>query len=153
MRRADAVTALVFMALGGAALYQTTLFDQTLITDNYLGATFFPRMVAVVMVAMAISLLWGSRKALTEEEDGEPMFGPGILRPMVGAVVVGAYSWALEPLGFIISTVILNVAILLTFGVKKIPLLLILPTAATLIIYWVFYKLLTVPLPEGIFFL
>ena len=153
MRRADAVTALVFMALGGAALYQTTVFDQTLITDNYLGATFFPRMVAVVMVAMAISLLWGSRKALTEEEDGEPMFGPGILRPMVGAVVVGAYSWALEPLGFIISTVILNVAILLTFGVKKIPLLLILPTAATLIIYWVFYKLLTVPLPEGIFFL
>ncbi|MCF4151572.1 tripartite tricarboxylate transporter TctB family protein [Dethiosulfovibrio sp. F2B] len=152
MKRADAVTALIFMALGGAALYQTTLFDQTLITDNYLGATFFPRMVAIAMIAMAISLLWGSRKAKAEG-DGEPMFGPGILRPLAGAVIVGAYSWALGPLGFIISTVILNLAILLTFGVKKIPLLLMLPIGATLIIYWVFYKLLTVPLPEGIFFL
>nr|WP_321500504.1 tripartite tricarboxylate transporter TctB family protein [uncultured Dethiosulfovibrio sp.] len=150
MKKNDAIGALAFLALGATALIQTTRFDQTLITDNYLGATFFPRMVSLGMIAIALVVLVGAIKGKDEVKAGSPK---GAYRTTAGAIAIALYAWGLEPLGFIISTAALNLVILVLFGVKKPSLLLVLPISVTFTIYWVFYKLLMVPLPEGIFFL
>ncbi len=139
------------MALGATAFFHTTKFDQTLITDNYLGATFFPRIVALVMVAISALVVAGGLKG--NEETAEKTPRKGLIRTFAGIAAIASYAVAIEPLGFIISTMIFNLIILALFGVRRPMTLIVLPPAVSLIIYWVFYKLLMVPLPEGIFFL
>lgn len=149
MKKNDAIGALAFLALGTTALIQTTRFNQTLITDNYLGASFFPRIVSIGMIVISLIVLAGSMRG-KDNGDRRPYGG---MRTLGGIIAIALYARALEPAGFIVSTVALNLAILALFGVRKPSLLLILPPSVTFTVYWVFYKLLMVPLPEGIFFL
>lgn len=151
MKRNDTIAGAVFIALGTTAFFNTTTFDQTLITDNYLGATFFPRIVALAMIAISASVFVGGLKADGDVE-GKPSIR-GLIRTVVGIAVIALYAIAIEPIGFIISTILLNLTILVLFGVRRLLTLTVLPIAVSLAIYWVFYKLLMVPLPEGIFFL
>ncbi len=151
MKGSETVAAIAFIALGSAAIALTMGFDQTLITDNYLGASFFPRIVASSMIILGLIVLAGALKS-KKAPKGTPITGAGIVRSMAGIASVAVYAKALEPLGFIISTAALNLAILTIFGVKKPLTLILLPIVATLSVYWIFCKILMVPLPEGIFF-
>ncbi len=151
MKRNDTIAGAIFMALGATAFFHTTKFDQTLITDNYLGATFFPRIVALVMVAISALVVIGGLRG--NEETAGKASRKGLIRTFAGIATIAAYAVAIEPLGFIISTILFNLIILVLFGVRRPLTLMILPPSVSLIIYWVFYKLLMVPLPEGIFFL
>lgn len=151
MKRNDTIAGAVFMALGATAFFHTTKFDQTLITDNYLGATFFPRIVALVMIAIsALVLIRGLRSG---DDTVEKASTRGLIRTFAGIATIAIYAIAIEPIGFIISTMLFNLIILALFGVRRLLTLIVLPPTVSLTIYWVFYKLLMVPLPEGIFFL
>ena len=151
MKRNDTIAGAVFMALGATAFFHTTKFDQTLITDNYLGATFFPRIVALVMIAISALVVAGGLRG--NEETAGKASRKGLIRTFAGIAAIASYALVIEPLGFIISTMLFNLIILALFGVRKPLTLMVLPPSVSLIIYWVFYKLLMVPLPEGIFFL
>lgn len=154
MRKANLIVASVFILLGTFVIAQTYQFQQTLITDNFLGATFFPRFVAYAMIALAVLLLVQTLRHPARE--GEPrlreLFDSRIKVPLTALVVITAYVALMKPLGFIISTVLLNAAIFWLFRARSLLYLGIVPVAITLAVYQVFYKLLVVPLPEGLFY-
>ena len=63
-----------------------------------------------------------------------------------------AYALVLEPLGFIIATFALCVLLMYATGNRTLVSLLIFPAVLSVSVYAVFYKLLIVPLPEGLFY-
>lgn len=154
MKKANLIVATVFILLGVFIIAQTFTFQQTLITDNFLGATFFPRFVASAMIGLALLLLIQTLRHSPSEGEhrlGE-LFDARIRVPLTALAMIIVYVALLRPLGFIIDTILLNMAIFWLFRARSFLYLGIVPVAITLAVYQVFYKLLVVPLPEGLFY-
>jgi hypothetical protein len=154
MRKANLIVAFIFSLLGAFIIARTYSFQQTLITDNFLGATFFPRFVAYTMIGLAVLLFIQTlRHPPQKGETGlSELFDSRIRVPMAALVIISIYVAVLKPLGFIISTILLNVAIFWLFRARTLLYLTVIPLTITLTVYLVFYKLLVVPLPEGLFY-
>lgn len=154
MRKANLIVASVFCLLGAFIIAQTYRFQQTLITDNFLGATFFPRFVAYTMIGLAILLFVQTLRHLPQkgEKTLSQLFDSRIRVPMTALAIIAIYVASLKTLGFIISTILLNMAMFWLFRARNVVYLTVVPVAITLTVYLVFYKFLVVPLPEGLFY-
>ncbi len=154
MKTVNYLISVVFLLLSAFVLYQIAGFQQTLISDDYVGAAFFPEILVWGTVALALLLAWlnyGNKFP----EDGRTLsdlFPREVRMPLIGLVVLCAYVLLLEPLGFILATIALNIVLLFLFGVRGLPTLSVFPVTISLLVYIVFCKILVVPLPEGLFY-
>lgn len=151
MKRVNLITSIIFIFIGAAIYWESSQFKQTMIKDKFSGPGFFPKLVAIMMIAAALILLFDS--ILKKEETTEKVFDKSIKLAIIGMVIILLYIISLDTLGFIIATVLLNYAFLFFFRVKEKIILLLQPAVTSFLIYWVFAKLLMVPLPEGLFFI
>jgi hypothetical protein len=87
----------------------------------------------------------------TSDNVGEALFKKSEM-PFYTILLLCGYLSFLESAGFLISTVGLNFLLILLFKVRRIPVLIAFPVCMTVAIYWIFAKLLLVPLPEGLFY-
>jgi hypothetical protein len=143
-----------FLLLGAFVLYSAANFEQTLIQDDYVGAAFFPEILAWITMGLALFLGWLTARGKFDD-DGRTLSGlfPREIRvALVGLVIIIVYVLGLEYLGFILATAALNFLLLLLFGVRSPLSLALFPAAISLTVYGIFYKLLVVPLPEGLFY-
>lgn len=154
MKKANYCIAAAFLLLGAFVLYSAANFQQTLIQDDYVGAAFFPELLAWMTMGLAFFLGWLNFRGRFDD-DGRTLsdlFPRQILIALAGLAAIIAYVLFLDYLGFILATAALNFALLLLFGVRNILSLAVFPAAISLAVYGVFYKLLVVPLPEGLFY-
>lgn len=151
MKRVNLITSIIFLAMGAAIYWESSQFKQTMLKDKFSGPGFFPKLVAVLMIATALFLIINS--LLEKEESKEKIFDSSIKLALIGMAIILVYIASLNSLGFIIATILLNYAFLFLFRVKGKLVLLLQPALTSLIIYWIFAKLLFVPLPEGLFFI
>ena len=154
MKKANYGIVLVFLLLSAFVIYQANTFEQTLIQDDYVGASFFPELLAWMTAGLALFLGWLNFRGKMDD-DGRTLadlFPRRMLLAVVGLGLVVAYALLLESLGFILATIALNAALLPLFGVRSSLALALFPVIVSLSVYVVFYKTLIVPLPEGLFY-
>lgn len=152
MKRINVGVAAVCVALAAYALFEASTFRHTVVGNDPTGPAFFPRLMAAALILLSAILLGQTfigPPAAPEPADAEKK---RLLPPVAGMAVLFGYALVLEPLGFIVATAILAVAFLLLCGVRKWYVLALYPAAVSLIVYYVFRKLLIVFLPEGIFY-
>ena len=149
MKKTDTITGTIFFILGILILISTYNFKQTLIMDNYLGASFFPRIVSVVLIFLSIVLTLSGWKNKTGEQDGPSVFTKEkLIRPfiVIGELVI--YILLLNISGFCITSVLLFWSILLTSKVNKRSYYIIAPVFIG-IVYAIFRYIFLVQLPVG----
>ena len=154
MKKANYFIAVVFILLSAFVFLQISGFQQTLIADDYVGAAFFPELLAWGTIALAVLLarLNYADKVQEDSRSLSDLFPKEIRTVLEGLAILCVYVLLLEPLGFILATIALNIALLLLFRVRSLVTLAVFPVSISVLVYLVFCKALVVPLPEGLFY-
>lgn len=109
-----------------------------------LSPGFFPTFVLVVLGLCGVVLF---AKSVTVEKDKTfiPVFAWKKLLPVI--VMLAVYMFAMEYIGFIISTLIFMVVTMLFYGERRKKYLALVPIATTAFIFLVFTEIFNIPLP------
>ena len=142
-----------FCFLGIGIAYVIGSLDLPMGTSDRPGAGLYPFLVGILSVTISLLLFIGSLRQKETPEEAEEEFPRG--RDLRRVVSVGLtlvfFALLLKPVGFGICSALLMGTILRLLGLrdwKKIILISILSAALS---YYLFARLLYVPLPKGIF--
>jgi len=139
-RKSNLVGAAVFLLLGLVTFAQTSGLDESADGSDP-GAAGYPRLIAAIMIVLAVML------ALQHDNGEPPPRGRDALRVASTVGMLILYTLALEPLGYIPSTVLLLVGTMMLMGIRSILLLVVVPVGLALANFYVFYVAFGVPLP------
>ena len=138
------------LCLGLAVVLLTRTFPP--MPGQSIGPALFPSLAGAGLIAFGAWMVVADRAA----SGGWLRFDDWVRRPrMVAnfALVIGAlvvYALVLPAVGFFASSAVFLVALMMTFGAPRRQALL-LAVVVTVAIHYVFYSLLRVPLPWGLF--
>ena len=105
------------------------------------GVGFFPRMLAVLIGALALV-------PLLKPEEWDPLPRGVVAWHVVGtALLLFGYALVLDTLGFVLTTVVFVLAELLLLGARSPLTLIAMPLAVSLGLFYLFRSVLDVPLP------
>lgn len=150
MKKTDTIVGFIFLIIGIAIFITSFGFQQTLITDNYLGAAFFPRIIALCLSLVSVMLIVSSRKSKEKAEAEEQIFAlEKMFRPLLVIAGLFLYMLIIKFAGFCISSTLLFWSILAVSQVKK-PLFYLIAPLFIGVVYFVFRYLFLVQLPTGI---
>ena len=150
MKVNDAIFGLVLLALGVAVLFGVQGFPK--IPGQPVGPALFPGLIAVGLCVCGAILLvqgWLARATSPWLEWEDWVRSPRhalALAVLLGSIIF--YIVAAEKLGFLLTSVLILVAMLSVLRVSPGRAVLV-AVIATLVIHFAFYKLLRVPLPWG----
>jgi len=140
--RGDRLAALVLLAVAGIYWLEARRFVTGFIADP-IGPRAFPNVLGTVLAVSSVSLLIG--------HGGEERAWPtGRFWRRWGLVTAGLllYAAVLTTLGFIVATVLLSTLVAMVFGARP-GRAVAFALVASIPIYFVFTRLLAVPLPVG----
>jgi putative tricarboxylic transport membrane protein len=140
----DATVAAAALAFGAAALYEASKLPFGTVHNP--GQGFFPWWTGAVIVLLALILLFQavrSRSSAAREHSGR------IVKVAALLVVLGAYTFLLEPLGYMLSTFLLVLFMLRATDPQRWAVALGMAAITAVGSYVVFAMWLSVPLPRG----
>lgn len=151
MKINDAIFGLVLAILGALVLFTVQSFPK--IPGQQVGPALFPGLIAAGIFICGVALMvrgWRQRQAAPWVMAGDWVRSPRHVAAFVLLVAsVLFYIVAAEKLGFLLTATLILTAM---FHVLRVPLgkSLLIAVIASLVIHFMFYKLLRVPLPWGI---
>jgi len=107
---------------------------------------FFPFVAGVILVVLCVILLL---RAFSGRGEGADPFGE-LWRPAILAIGLFTYSLLLDSMGYIIATIILSLVVLRVLDTKTWLKLVAISLILSIGTYFLFDRLLDVPLPRGI---
>ena len=119
------------------------MFGQSL---NALDPTLFPRIVAVGMFVSAIWFLAESFQ-LRERNGFRDLDREAYVNVGVSVVAFALYALLMEPLGFVLSSILLVGGLSFFYGVRSILLIALVSVGVPVAVYFVFTRMLQVFLP------
>jgi putative tricarboxylic transport membrane protein len=139
---------LIGFALGGFVIWSGLKLKLGTIHDP--GSGFLLFYTGILMCAFAAAIIVA---AVTE---GGPTFGSrwentSWTRPLLVIVCLTAFSFALEPLGFLLSAIPLMVLLLRVIDPVRWSLTIPIAVLVPLGIWWIIKRLLAIQLPSGMF--
>lgn len=138
----DRVAAGLLLAFAVGIFAYTFTFPAP-VQDLDPGVTAFPRMISVLIGALALVLLMRPR-------EGEALpRGRAALRVIATVLLLCVYAVVLDSLGFVITTVSFLLAELVLIGVRRPAFLVLVPLGVGLGLYYLFRVFLEVPLPAS----
>lgn len=151
-RKQTGLTGTLLIAATGLALavlfYYISLYFPAPRKGTFVGAATVPQFWAVFMSAMAVLILWNNIR--TVPEGGKPA---GRVRLVVMTIAITAVYTVLMPLaGFFPATLFLLAGGMLVLGYRKYLVMVTAIVIVMLFMYFIFSRLLMVPLPAGILF-
>ena len=148
----NGVAALLFAAFGIVLFFITpyqvekpvVVFGQSL---NALDPTLFPRLVALGIFGLGV---WYFVKSFSLQERNRfrDLDRDGWINVAVSLVAFTLYALLMEPLGFILSSVLLVGGLSIFYGVRAPLLIAVVSIGIPVAIYFVFTRMLQVFLPE-----
>jgi putative tricarboxylic transport membrane protein len=157
-RTKNLICSIGFIILGIFLYIQASEIKVIMTKD--LGSGFFPKVVAVAMIATAIlelvlTLFKGQKdvkKETTEAENNEDKDKKGFILTIIAMVV---YAAIFNELGFILSTILYlfaQITILSTDKNRKLPLFAVISVVTAVAVYGIFVHLIGMPLPSGLLY-
>lgn len=143
MRRADLVIGLALLALAGVYYEQSLGIVRGFASDR-LGPAFFPRLLALVLAVLAVTLIVRAGSGRSDPAPLPPVRA-GLFLTMLGLLV--AYALLMPRVGFIVATPVLLGAVIWLLGLRAWPALTGTALGITLVLYLVFARALHVLLP------
>jgi len=147
MRVNDALIGAVLLALSLAVLWHVRTFPP--VPGQPYGSALFPTLAAAGLGVTAVLLIVQGLRSKTPLRQASAAERAGRIAAAVTIAALGFYLLLSEWLGFILSAVLMLVAMLWAYGVRR-KLILPLALVATVVIHTLFFKLLKVPLPWGL---
>lgn len=151
MKINDVFSGLLIGAFGAGIYAHANTFPP--LAGQNVGPNMFPQLIAAGLMICAVILVFQGVKTLKTEAwitlpdwFGQGRIAFGFLLIPIALVFYVAVS---ETLGFLPTAVILLLALFLTFNVR-VRTALIVAIVGSLVIHFLFYKLLKVPLPWGL---
>ena len=144
MSKRDIGVAALTLIFGAAAAYESAKLPFG--TVHSPGQGFFPWWVSAVIFLLALLLLFQaltSRSSVTREGSGR------IAKVTLLLVILGAYTFLLEPLGYPLSTFLLVLFMLRAIDTQRWAVALGMAAITSLGSYVVFAIWLSIPLPRG----
>nr|WP_314531876.1 tripartite tricarboxylate transporter TctB family protein [uncultured Fusobacterium sp.] len=141
---------LVFLNLISIFLFFITFTFETLEMDKYsLGATFFPRLICIILFILSLILLIFS---IIKKENKNKKIGSTKIKYTVSTILFFfIYVFLLDKLGYLVSTIVFMISLLFLLKSKSILINIIFSVLFSGVIYFMFSKGFNVSLPEGIF--
>lgn len=131
-------------------IFLGTLFAQVpAIPDISRG---YPLGLLIVATVMTLFLLVRSVLRLKTDEEVESKIAEQAKVIFPYCLMIIAYIWLLNKLGYIISTVLFMIASLVFLKLKNKVLMIVLSVVITLVLYYIFTNFLVVVLPKGRWF-
>lgn len=144
MARHDAIVAAVALALGAAATYESSKLPFGTIHGP--GPGFFPRWTSALIVFLALVLLLQS---LVLASSTLPQIPGRIAKVVTLLIVLSAYTFLLDPLGYPLCTFLLVLFMLLVLDPQRWTVALGMAALTAVGTYVIFAVWLSVPLPRG----
>lgn len=144
MARRDAMVAAMALVFGAVALYESSKLPFG--TVHSPGEGFFPWWTSVVLDLLALVLMvqaLTSRSSMAREGRGR------ITKVAALLIVLGAYTFLLDPLGYPLCTFLLVLFMLRATDPQRWPVALGMAAITALGSYVVFATWLSIPLPRG----
>ena len=116
-----------------------------------LKPTLFPRLATLALIGLSIWFLIISFR-IDEKNGFKEVAKEGYFRIIVSLVVFVAYALLFDPLGFVVSSMLVAATLSTFYGNRNILIGILVSFGAPLGIYYVFTRLLKVSLPECPFF-
>lgn len=115
------------------------------------GPGLWPIVISVVMLLCAALLMVRTLKMPPEENEEITLWTPGTRRVYISMIILTIYCIILHPVGYIISTTVMQFVFIQWFAKKKPYITLLIALAITLVSYFAFKNLLNVPVDFGFF--
>jgi len=154
MKRADFVGGAIGVVVSGGALLDASGFPRDVVMK--IGPSFFPQMLAGLLLVLSLLLMMSSLSHVKPEEKTEAVepfrlsFDNGIVRAVLTVAGVIVFCLVLQPVGFIITSLVFLVLMMALLGMRRPLLMGISSVLVTAGVYLVFEKLLALTLPAGI---
>lgn len=140
----DRIIAVIILLLGVALLVLAADFPEPGQPEDP-GTAALPRLIGFALAGLGVLLLFNAEKNTFLPEKGAR------LRTVLIVVAGIAYTYAMTPLGFMLSTLVFMVVGLLIMGIRSPLRLVLVPVAvAVVVVYYLFTAALGVYLPDGI---
>jgi putative tricarboxylic transport membrane protein len=144
MVRRDVVVAVLVLALGAAAIFESTKLPLGTVRNP--GQGFFPWWTSAVIVLLALVLL---TQALVSRPSTNQQTPGRIAKVTALLLVVSAYTFLLDFLGYLLCTFLLVLFMLRVTDAQRWPVALSMALLTAVGSYVVFAIWLSVPLPRG----
>jgi putative tricarboxylic transport membrane protein len=137
---------LSFVVLGFCAVASALTIDvPTGGTGGTVGPNFLPWLMIGGLSLFALILLWRSQR---HTPAAQAPFGARLLAQLGGFLLLMlAYAWAYEPIGYLVSSVVFFVVALLLLGERRLLQLVLVPPAIVGAVYVVFTYVMQVYMP------
>lgn len=148
-KKRNLVVSILFLAFGVFLFVQSMGVKHMM--KNDVGSGFFPKVIAIAMIAVSLVRLV---MTLKEEEKEAKKSNSDPKGGWMTIALVSLYVLAFNEVGFLIATVIylfLQMLVLTPAEKRNIPLLAGISIAAPVFIYTLFVYVINTPLPKGIF--
>lgn len=153
-RNKDIISGTILLII--SIIYFIATFNVRQLEIAKFGARFIPQIIALTLfLSSFIIIVLGIKKAKNWDkliENNEAKWKPN--RGVIGTIfMLGIYIFFLEKIGFIIMTIIYlfgQITILANKEDRNLTLTLIISIISSVTIYYLFLKIFTVILPEGI---
>lgn len=152
MERAERFILLGLLVVSCLLLYVARGLELPAATGYKVGDDLWPKIILTgLIIAVGLSLFFGwkkqARSAARVREPNESWVRWGVI---VGMSAV--YAYMLQYIGFLVLTPFFMAAFMHILGLKKIPPLIGLSILLTAVFFFLFRKVLVVPLPLGLWF-
>ena len=151
MNKGNKVCAIIGMLFSAAAFIKTLSFKQFL--NVPVGPEFFPRFLTIGLFICSFVLFLQQFKSRDKRPNPVPgLRDIGVQRLIKGGLLILAYAFLWEPVGFIIITPIATFVYMIILGQRKYLSMTIFSIAATAVVFFVFRFFLNVEMPLGLLY-
>lgn len=148
-KKKNILTSVLFLAFGAFVFFESLGIKHVM--KNDVGSAFFPKVISVAMMAVALIRLV---MALREKEGEAKASDSDMKGGWETILLMCAYVLAFQAVGFIIATIVflfLEMLVLTPKEKRSIPLLAGLSLVVPFGIYTLFVYVINTPLPKGLF--
>jgi putative tricarboxylic transport membrane protein len=110
---------------------------------------FFPFVGSILLIALALVLLIRSWRGGEASDQPREAFGE-LRRPVILVVGMGVYAGVLDPIGYLISTLLIAAVVLRVLGVRSWKVISLGSLSLSLGTYLLFDRILGIDLPPGV---
>jgi putative tricarboxylic transport membrane protein len=148
MRRLTIAASVILAGLAGLTLFEASRLAFGSIRVPQTG--FFPSILAILLLFLSIALLVQTCRRAVGETGEHPIKSEAWIRISITLAAMLGFALVLEKLGFLLSTFIVMLVLLRVIEPQKWPRVIAVALATALICYFLFARLLNIPLPAGV---